>query len=147
MKNTQILKKLEKAEENNYETFCELISQWNKNESEFPNDLEVKKYIKLDKWSKEELEKIKTEMLIKQYLPDYFLDIYFEMKEFRYNPRRELTSSQRGYARLMGYNLDFIENETKEERQNRKAAVVYDWSISKYLNDSKLNKGDNTNDC
>ena len=65
MNNTEILNNLKNCnDEDNFKKCKELLPLWNNNESTFPSDLSVKNFIKLDKWSFEELNQISTELFI-----------------------------------------------------------------------------------
>ena len=72
-------------------------------------------------------------------------DVYYIMKEFRSNSRNELTYDQEAYAKIMGYNLDWNEKETDEDRQNKKATILYEHSIYRFFNNSKLKGNNNDN--
>ena len=45
----------------------------------------------------------------------------------------------------MGYNLDWNEKETDEDRQNKKATILYEHSIYRFFNNSKLKGNNNDN--
>ena len=146
MNNTEILNNLKNCnDEDNFKKCKELLPLWNNNESTFPSDLSVKNFIKLDKWSFEELNQISTELFINKYLAPHMKDVYYIMKEFRSNSRNELTYDQEAYAKIMGYNLDWNEKENDEDRQNKKATILYEHSIYRFFNNSKLKGNNNDN--
>ena len=145
MDNKDILNVLKNCNDSdNYQKCKELLPQWD-NSVAFPSDLSIRDYIKMHKWSAEDLDKIGTELMIDKYLAPHIKDVYFKMKEFRDNPRFELTRDQEAYGRIMGYNLEWNDEETDEQRQDKKAAILYEHSISRFFNNSQLkgNKDDN----
>lgn len=106
-----------------------LLPKWKKDESDFPID-DIKKYIKMQFWEYKDFD-FEMELLIKEYLPDFMLDIFFEMKEFRKNKRNELSSSVEFMAKLNGFPM---------ETQDDKAFCLYNYMFLRYFENSQLNK-------
>lgn len=129
--NQMILLDLGQATDNNAEVVKRLLPKWKKEESDFPVD-DIMKYIKMQFWKYEEFD-FEMEILIKEYLPDFMLDIFFEMKEFRKNKRNELSSSVEFVSKLNGYPM---------ETQDDKAYCLYNYMFLRYFENSQLNKGD-----
>lgn len=96
---------------------------------EFPKD-DLMTAIKMHKWKYEDFD-FEMERLFRNVLPDFMLDIFFDVKEFRSNSRNELTSSAETYSKIMGYPI---------ETQDDKAYCQYQYSFSKYYENSMLNK-------
>lgn len=137
MTNTEILEKLmnrateynpASKESVNAQMVVEYLPKWDGAEPFPVNQLE--RYIRMNEWTYEDFN-IETEMAIRQVLPDYVLDIFFNVKEFRENSRNELLSYQETFARLYGlpYNT-----------QDEKALCVFKCAISRFLNNSEINK-------
>ena len=114
---------------NNAEAVKRLLPKWKKDESDFPVD-DIKKYIKMQFWEYKDFD-FEMELLIKEYLPDFMLDIFFEMKEFRKNKRNELSSSVEFMAKLNGFPM---------ETQDDKAFCLYNYMFLRYFENSQLNK-------
>jgi len=115
----------------NAEDVKRLLPKWNKEESNFPVD-DIKQYIKMQFWEYSDFD-FEMEELVKEYLPDFMLDIFFEMKEFRKNKRNELSSSVEFLSNLMGYPM---------KTQDDKAFCLYNYMFQRYFENSQLNKGD-----
>ena len=129
MTNEQILEQLSVADDN-AAAVKDLLPQWG-NADDFPLTVETfKQYIKMHKWDYQDFN-FEMELVIKKYLPDYMLDVFFDMKEFRSNPRNELTSTGRTFAKICGFPM---------ETQDDKAFCQYEYSFRKYYDNSRLNK-------
>lgn len=129
MTNQEILTLLQTAACNEY-AMKEILPKWDESEP-FPSDFDILKMcIKMNKWHYEDFN-YEMELLIKKYLPDYMLDVFFDMKEFKSNSRNELTSSCRLMSKLRGYPM---------ETQDDKAFCQYDYSLRKYFEHSIINK-------
>lgn len=114
----------------NAEMFKRNIVNWDKSE-DFPID-EIKRYLRFNEWTKKDFD-FENEMLIKEYLPDFFHDVFFKIKEFRSNSRNELVSTQRVFAKIMGMPMN---------TQDEKALVTYEYALQKFYNNSLLHKED-----
>ena len=128
--NQMILLDLSQANNNAEAVKC-LLPKWKKDESDFPVD-DITQYIKMQFWEYKDFD-FEMELLIKEYLPDFMLDIFFEMKEFRSNKRNEISSSVEFMAKLKGYPM---------ETQDDKAFCLYNYMFLRYFENSQLNKGD-----
>lgn len=139
LSNEEILKHLEKRDGEydtertqaghsvNAEMVRLCISDWDNGQFFFPH-VELRRYIRFAEWTAKDFN-FENEMLIQKYLPDFVHDIFFEMKEFRENSRRELLSTQEAFGRMMG--LPY-------KTQDEKALVVYNYAYQKYYEDSKI---------
>ena len=127
MTNQEIITLLKTAATNAYAA-KEYLPQWDKSES-FPGD-DIPTAIKMHQWNYEDFN-FEMERIIKNFLPDYMLDVFFDVKEFRSNKRNELTSTCEAYSKIMGYPM---------ETQDDKAYCQYMYSFSKYYENSQLNK-------
>jgi hypothetical protein len=129
MTNQEILTLLKTAATNTY-AVKEFLPLWDKSES-FPKDFDTLKLcIKMNTWLPEDFD-FDMETLVKEYLPDFMLDVFFDMKEFMSNPRNELTTTCRAQSKLYGYPMD---------TQADKAFCQYDYSLRKYYEHSIINK-------
>ena len=130
MTNQEILTLLKTAATNAY-AVKDLLPKWDKSES-FPSDFDtLKTCIKMNTWFYNDFD-YEMELLVKKYLPDYMLDVFFDMKEFKSNNRNELTSSCRLISKTRGYPM---------ETQDDKAFCQYDYSLRKYFEHSIINQG------
>lgn len=121
-KNQEILQKLEStSDDENAQVVKELIGSWDKSES-FPID-QAKRYVKMQQWSYDKFS-FAMELEIKKTFPQWFLKVFFDMKEFRSNPRNELTSSCEALSKINGYPM---------KTQDDKAFCQYDYSLRKYF--------------
>lgn len=121
-KNQEILEKLEStSDDENARVVKELIGSWDKSES-FPID-QAKRYVKMQQWSYDKFS-FAMELEIKKTFPQWFLKVFFDMKEFRSNPRNELTSSCETLSKINGYPM---------KTQDDKAFCQYDYSLRKYF--------------
>lgn len=129
MTNQEILTLLKTAATNPY-AVKEFLPKWDKSEP-FPSDFDtLKTCIKMNTWFHNDYD-FDMEMLVKEYLPNYMLDVFFDMKEFMSNSRNELTTTCRAQSRLYGYPM---------ETQSDKAFCQYDYSLRKYFENSIINK-------
>lgn len=121
-KNQEILEKLEStSDDENAQVVKELIGSWDKSES-FPID-QAKRYVKMQQWSYDKFS-FAMELEIKKTFPQWFLKVFFDMKEFRSNSRNELTSSCETLSKINGYPM---------KTQDDKAFCQYDYSLRKYF--------------
>jgi hypothetical protein len=121
-KNTEILEILEGCNgDENAAQVKEIIGLWDKSEN-FPVD-QAKRYIKMQEWSYNKFG-FSMEFEIAKTLPKWFLKVFFDMKEFKSNPRNELTSSCEALSKINGYPMT-----TQED----KAFCQYDYSLRKYF--------------
>jgi hypothetical protein len=107
------------------------LPMWNNEEGLFPHE-ELEKYIRMNEWTKEDFN-YDTELVLKDTLPPFVLDIFFEVKDFRSDHRNELLSTQEVFARLYGYPYN---------TQDEKAFCVFKCAFQEYLNASRLNQGE-----
>lgn len=132
MNNNQlILLDLSNSSEDNAEVVRRLLPKWKESESAFPDET-LMQYIKMQFWDYKDFD-FDMEMIVTDYLPDFMRDVFFEMKEFRSNPRNEVSSSVEMFARLMGYPM---------ETQNDKAFCLYNYMFRRYFDNSQLNKNE-----
>lgn len=136
MTNAEILMNLQSAE-NNAEAVSKYLSQWNKDE-QFPLNTvdEARRYIKMHVWKYEDFD-FEMERITKDNLPNFMLDVFFELKEFRSHPKNEVSSSVEVLSRMLGYPL---------ETQNDKAFALYAYVFNKYFNNSRLNPNEGEHD-
>ena len=127
--NQLILLDLQKANDN-AEAVKRLLPKWNKTEEPFPEET-IMQYIKMQFWEYKDFD-FEMEELIKEYLPGYMVDIFFEMKEFRRNKRNEISSSVEFMAQLKGYPM---------QTQDDKAFCLYNYMYLRYFNNSQLKQG------
>lgn len=121
-KNTEILEILESTSgDENANQVKEIISLWDKSEP-FPVS-QAKRYIKMQQWSYNKFG-FSMEYEIAKTLPKWFLKVFFDMKEFKSNPRNELTSSCEALSKINGYPM---------KTQEDKAFCQYDYSLRKYF--------------
>lgn len=121
-KNTEILEILEGCNgDENAAQVKEIITLWDKSEN-FPVD-QAKRYIKMQEWSYDKFG-FSMEFEIAKTLPKWFLKVFFDMKEFKSNPRNELTSTCEALSKINGYPM---------KTQEDKAFCQYDYSLRKYF--------------
>lgn len=121
-RNQEILEILEGCNgDENAAQVKEIIGLWDKSE-EFPVD-QAKRYIKMQEWSYDKFG-FSMEFEIAKTLPKWFLKVFFDMKEFKSNPRNELTSSCEALSKINGYPM---------KTQEDKAFCQYDYSLKKYF--------------
>ena len=132
MTNEEILDKLQQDIEYNADNQLSLLSQWNNNESEFPVD-RLPELIRFDRYKYSDFN-FDNEDIIRNKLPNYALDMYFAMKDFKKNSRNELLPDQELFAKL--YSLP-------KATQDEKSTVVYKFIFSRYFGNSKINKKEN----
>lgn len=121
-KNTEILEILESCSgDENAMQVKEIIGLWDKSEA-FPVD-QAKRYIKMQEWSYNKFG-FSMEFEIAKTLPKWFLKVFFDMKEFKSNPRNELTSTCETLSKINGYPM---------KTQEDKAFCQYDYSLRKYF--------------
>lgn len=125
--NQNILNELMHAN-NNATAVKEYLPQWDKSES-FPVDT-LKQYIKMQFWEYKDFD-FEMEEIVREYLPDFMTDVFFEMKEFRKNKRNELSSSVEFMSKLNGYPM---------ETQDDKAFCLYNYMFLRYFENSQLKK-------
>ena len=101
MTNIEILDKLNKGACYDASECISLLTQFDKSESEFPIE-NLNTYVRFDRWNYEDFN-FENEMFIKEFFPNYVLDIFFEVKDFKKNSRNELLEDQELFAKL--YNL------------------------------------------
>lgn len=129
MTNQEIIQKLTESPDNAV-TIKAYLHLWDKSEP-FPSDFDIiKRCIRMNTWFHNDYD-FDMEMLVKEYLPNYMLDVFFDMKEFMSNSRNELTTTCRAQSRLYGYPM---------ETQADKAFCQYDYSLRKYFEHSIINK-------
>ena len=121
-KNTEILEILENCNgDENAAQVKEIIGLWDKSEA-FPVD-QAKRYIKMHEWSSNKFG-FSMEFEITKTLPKWFMNVFFDVKEFRSNPRNELTSTCEAMSKIQGYPM---------KTQDDKAFCQYDYSLRKYF--------------
>lgn len=121
-KNTEILEILENCNgDENAAQVKEIIGLWDKSEA-FPVD-QAKRYIKMHEWSSNKFG-FSMEFEIAKILPKWFMNVFFDVKEFRSNPRNELTSTCEAMSKIQGYPM---------KTQDDKAFCQYDYSLRKYF--------------
>lgn len=124
-KNQEILEILENCNgDENAAQVKEIIGLWDKSEA-FPID-QAKRYIKMQEWSYNKFG-FSMEFEISKTLPKWFLKVFFDMKEFKSNPRNELTSSCEALSKINGYPM---------KTQEDKAFCQYDYSLRKYFEEA-----------
>ena len=125
-RNEEILQELESVSDNeNAAAVKENLPLWDTSEA-FPMD-QAKRYIKMHQWSYDKFG-FSTELVLQKALPKWFLKVFFDMKEFKSNPRNELTSTCEALSKINGYPMT-----TQED----KAFCQYDYSLRKYFESSK----------
>lgn len=121
-KNQEILEILEKCNgDENAAQVKEIIGLWDKSEA-FPVD-QAKRFIKMHEWSYDKFSFF-MECEIAKTLPKWFMNVFFDVKEFRSNPRNELTSTCEAMSKIQGYPM---------KTQDDKAFCQYDYSLRKYF--------------
>ncbi len=121
-RNDEILDVLEHTnDEENANNVKEIIGLWDKSEP-FPME-QVRRYIKMQQWPYNKFG-FSMELELKKTLPAWFLKVFFDMKEFKSNPRNELTSSCEALSKINGYPM---------KTQEDKAFCQYDYSLKKYF--------------
>lgn len=121
-RNQEILEILEGCNgDENAAQVKEIIGLWDKTEA-FPVD-QAKRYIKMQEWSYSKFG-FSMEFEIAKALPKWFLKVFFDMKEFKSNPRNELTSTCETLSKINGYPM---------KTQEDKAFCQYDYSLRKYF--------------
>ena len=121
-KNTEILEILESCSgDENAAQVKEIIGLWDNSEA-FPVD-QAKRYIKMHEWSSNKFG-FSMEYEIAKTLPKWFMNVFFDVKEFRSNPRNELTSTCEAMSKIQGYPM---------KTQDDKAFCQYDYSLRKYF--------------
>jgi len=128
MTNQEIITLLKTAACNEY-AMKEMLPKWDKSEA-FPEE-ELKSCVKMNTWSHKDFD-YEMELIIKEYLPNFMLDVFFDMKEFKSNPRNELTSTCEAWSKIQGYPMT---------TQDDKAFCQFIYSFEKYYNHSIINKG------
>lgn len=125
-RNKEILEILENTNgDENAGQVKEILQLWDKSE-EFPVD-QAKRYIKMHEWSYNKFG-FSMELALKGVVPEWFMNVFFDVKEFRSNPRNELTSTCEAMSKIQGYPM---------KTQDDKAFCQYDYSLRKYFNSSK----------
>lgn len=99
----------------------ELIGSWDTTEA-FPIERAMR-YIKMQQWSYDRFN-FGMESVLKKVLPEWFMNVFFDLKEFRSNPRNELTSTCEIVSKINGYPM---------KTQDDKAFCQYDYSLRKYF--------------
>lgn len=133
MSNEEILEKLYESDCYDADKCIEDLKQFDKTKSDFPNDKLID-YVRFDRWNYSDFN-FENEMFIKDFFPQYVLDIFFAVKEFKKNSRTELLDDQETFAKL--YNMPY-------KSQEEKANVVYHFVFNRYFENSNLNlKGEN----
>lgn len=121
--NNEILQSLEYTNgDKNADKVKEILQLWDKSEA-FPMD-QAKRYIKIHEWSYDKFS-FSMEKIFKEVLPDWFIRVFFDVKEFRSNSRNELTSTCEAMSKIQGYPM---------KTQDDKAFCQYDYSLRKYFN-------------
>jgi len=115
----------------NAEAFRNCMGQWNDMEFFFP-EVDLRKYIRMNEWTRDDFS-FENEQIVMENLPKYMHDIFHEMKEFRDNPRNELTSIQEIYARMVGWPM---------KTQDEKAFCAYNYTFQRYFKNSTLHKNE-----
>lgn len=128
MTNEEILDKLQKDTEYNADNQLELLSQWDKAESEFPVD-RLPDLIRFDRWNYSDFN-FENEEIVKDYLPPYVLDMYYAVKDFKKNYRNELLPDQELFAKLYGL---------PKATQDEKSTVVFKFVFNRYFENSNIN--------
>lgn len=120
-KNEEILQILESTNsDENADQVKEILGLWD-NSEQFPLD-QAKRYIKMHQWSYDKFN-FSMESALLKVLPEWFIRVFFDIKEFRRNPRNELTSSCETMSKIQGYPM---------KTQDDKAFCQYDYSLRKY---------------
>lgn len=130
MTNQEIIEQL-KNSNSNASDIRELLPQWDKSEP-FPVD-ELEVCIKMHQWKREDFD-FEMELLVKEYLPAFMLDVFFDVKEFRSNIRNEVSTTCAGFCKIQGYPM---------QTQDDKAFCQFKYSFMKYYMDSKLKINNN----
>jgi hypothetical protein len=125
--NEDILDLLQKDLEYKAEYEISLLNQWDKNKSDFPID-RLTELVRFDKWKYSDFN-FMNEQFITEFFPQFVLDIFFAVKEFKKNSRNELLHDQELFAQL--YNMPV-------GSQEEKAKVVYEFSFQRYFENSNI---------
>jgi len=121
MKNEEILNKLKDTSgDDNAKAVRELLPQWNKTEP-FPI-VDALAYIRMQEWTYDTFG-YSMERVIAGNLPEWFLRVFFDMKEFRSNTRNELASTCALVSKMKGYPM---------KTQDDKAFCLYNYALQKY---------------
>lgn len=99
MSNKEILKQLKKN--SSAKIFAKNIVKWDLTNGKMSSD-DAHELVRLDKWQAEDFT-FDNELRIAKYLPDWMLDVYFEMKDYKKAPYPFITSQIRAFAKLMSY--------------------------------------------
>lgn len=134
MTNDNILLQL-KENYGNAQSVKKYLSRWNKDESEFPMN-DVFTYIQMNTWEYEDFS-LRVENIIRQVLPDYMLDVFFRMKQFKSNSRNEMLPNEETYGKVMGYPF---------KTQDDKAFTIYRFAVSDYYERSILKGKESINE-
>lgn len=122
MTNNDILEAFESTIcDDNANKVKELIGSWDTTEA-FPIERAIR-YIKMQQWSYDRFN-FGMESALKKVLPEWFMNVFFDLKEFRSNPRNELTSTCEIVSKINGYPM---------KTQDDKAFCQYDYSLRKYF--------------
>lgn len=112
---------------------CRLVlPQWDTSVSPWNFD-NLSELIRMDKWTKDDFN-LTNENMVRKYLPDFMVDVFFRLKDFRSNSRNELVSTVEDYAVIMGWPKD---------TQDEKAFCTFRYELMYYLDNSRLNGGSN----
>ena len=129
MTNKEILNIIKKNP-SDIDIFKTNIDQWDLSKGKVKVK-DITKVIRFDLWTKKDFN-YDNERRITKYLPDYMLDIFFEMKEIKKQPHLILNSFQMAYARLQNYPIN---------EENEKSYCAYMYFYDMYVNNSKIKKG------
>lgn len=129
MTNKEILNIIKKNP-SDIDIFKTNIDQWDLSKGKVKVK-DITKVIRFDLWTKKDFN-YNNERRIAKYLPDYMLDIFFEMKELKKQPYLILNSFQMAYARLQNYPMN---------EENEKSYCAYMYFYDMYVNNSKIKKG------
>ena len=119
MTNKEILDRLFNSDNNGKEV-NECLGEWDTTEP-FPI-ADVKRYIKLNEWSREDFN-THIELIMGKVMPLWFFKVYLSMSEFVKSAHPELSNEQETFARLMGYPV---------KTESEKAFCYYDYAIHYY---------------
>lgn len=125
MSNEEILNKLrDTSGDDNAKAVKELLPQWNKEEP-FPV-VDALAYIRMQEWTYDTFG-YAMEKVITNNLPEWFLRVFFDMKEFRSNKRNELASTCVLVSKMKGYPM---------KTQDDKAFCLYNYALQKYYKEA-----------
>ena len=122
MTNDEILQMLLEYKHLPAQTIIPFLYKWNKDEYDFPA-ADMIKYIPMQTWKYEDFS-FDMEKALEFALPQWAIYVFFDIKEFRSNPRNELTSTCEVMAKLHNY---------PTETQDDKAFCQHDYSLRKYF--------------